>query len=380
MPGPLAYLRVLDLSRILAGPWSAQLLGDLGADVTKVEQPGVGDDTRRWGPPFVTHADGTSGDAAYYHCANRNKTLLEIDFTTVAGQQRLRELACDSDILIENYKVGVLAKFGLDYARLSLLNPRLIYCSITGFGQTGPLKDRPGYDFLIQAQGGLMSITGEMDSVPGGGPQKAGVAVTDLMAGMYATVGILAALAHRDRTGEGQHIDLALLDCSVAMLANQNMNYLVGGEVPGRLGNAHPNIVPYQVFATADGYLVLAVGNDGQFRRFAELNAQTWAEDARFATNESRVRHREVLTALIAAVMKTRPTAGWIALLEQHNIPCGPVNDLAQVFADPQVVHRQLQRTLTHPDGAMTPTVANPLNFSKTPVEYRHAPPRLGRK
>ena len=380
MPGPLAQLRVLDLSRILAGPWSAQLLGDLGADVTKVEQPGVGDDTRRWGPPFVTHSDGTPGDAAYYHCANRNKTLLEIDFSTPAGQRRLRELACDSDVLIENYKVGALAKYGLDYASLSLLNPRLIYCSITGFGQTGPLKDRPGYDFLIQAQGGLMSITGEKDGVPGGGPQKAGVAVTDLMAGMYATVGILAALAHRDRTGEGQHIDLALLDCSVAMLANQNMNYLVGGEVPGRLGNAHPNIVPYQVFATADGYLVLAVGNDGQFRRFAELNAQTWAEDARFATNESRVRHREVLTALIAAVMKTRPTAGWIALLEQHNIPCGPVNDLAQVFADPQVVHRQLQRTLTHPDGAMIPTVANPLNFSKTPVEYRHAPPRLGRK
>ena len=380
MPGPLAHLRVLDLSRILAGPWSGQLLGDLGADVTKVEQPGVGDDTRRWGPPFVTHADGTPGDAAYYHCANRNKTLLEIDFSTPAGQQRLRELACDSDVLIENYKVGALAKYGLDYASLSLLNPRLIYCSITGFGQTGPLKDRPGYDFLIQAQGGLMSITGEKDSVPGGGPQKAGVAVTDLMAGMYATVGILAALAHRDRTGEGQHIDLALLDCSVAMLANQNMNYLVGGEVPGRLGNAHPNIVPYQVFATRDGFLVLAVGNDGQFRRFAELNAQSWAEEARFATNENRVRHRDVLTELIATVMKTRTTAGWIALLEQHGIPCGPVNDLAQVFADPQVVHRQLRRSLAHPDGTVTPTVANPLNFSKTPVEYRHAPPRLGPK
>ena len=378
MSGPLAPLRVLDLSRILAGPWAAQLLGDLGADVTKVEQPGVGDDTRRWGPPFVTPADGTPGDAAYYHCANRNKTLLEIDFSTPAGQQRLRELARDSDILIENYKVGALAKFGLDYASLSLLNPRLIYCSITGFGQTGPLKDRPGYDFLIQAQGGLMSITGEKDSVPGGGPQKAGVAVTDLMAGMYATVGILAALVHRDRTGEGQHIDLALLDCSVAMLANQNMNYLVGGKVPGRLGNAHPNIVPYQVFATADDFLVLAVGNDAQFRRFAELNAQRWAEDARFVTNECRVRHRDVLTELIETVMATRTTAAWIALLELHNIPCGPVNDLAQVFADPQVVHRQLQRTLTHADGTVTPTVANPLNFSKTPVEYRHAPPRLG--
>lgn len=376
MPGPLAHIKVLDLSRILAGPWSAQLLGDLGAQVTKVERPGEGDDTRKWGPPFVRNADGTDGDAAYYHCANRNKELREIDFTTAAGQAEIRELTAAADILIENYKVGGLAKYGLDYASLSALNPRLIYCSITGFGQTGPAKDRPGYDFLIQAQGGLMSITGEKDSA-GGAPQKVGVAVTDLMAGMYATVGVLAALAHRDRTGEGQHIDLALLDCTVAMLANQSMNYLVGGKIPGRLGNAHPNIVPYQVFATADGFMVLAIGNDAQFRRFAELNGQVWADDPKFATNAARVRQREILEPLVAAVMATRSTAEWLALLDAHTIPCGPVNNLAQVFADPQVAHRGLRRSFTRADGTTVPTVANPLNFSQTPVAYAKSPPSL---
>ncbi|PCI32138.1 MAG: CoA transferase [Alphaproteobacteria bacterium] len=375
--GALSHIKVLDLSRILAGPWSTQLLGDLGAEVIKVERPGVGDDTRTWGPPFVVNGDGTPGDAGYFLCANRNKQSLQIDITSEEGQAEIRALVKTADIVVENYKVGGLKKYGLDYDSLSLINPGLIYCSITGFGQTGPYANRPGYDFLIQAMGGMMSITGEKDGVAGAGPQKVGVAVADIMTGMYATVGILAALAHRDRTGEGQYIDLALLDCQMAMLANQNMNYLVGGQSPERMGNAHPNIVPYQVFETSDGHLILAIGNDGQFRRFAELNDQDWADDPRFATNPARVKNRDELVTQMGAVMQGKSTAQWIDILEQHTVPCGPVNTIEQAFQDPQVIHRGMQREIIREDGVIIPTVSNPLKFSKTPVRYDLAPPRL---
>jgi len=377
MAGPLSHIRVLDLSRVLAGPWSTQLLGDLGAEVTKIERPGAGDDTRHWGPPFIRNPDGSPGDAGYFLCANRNKSSLPLDISTAQGQDKIRAMVQDSDIVVENYKVGGLKKYGLDYDSLKDLNPGLIYCSITGFGQTGPYANRPGYDFLIQAMGGMMSITGEKDGHPGAGPQKVGVAIADIMTGMYATVGILAALSHRQRTGEGQYIDLALLDCQLAMLANQNMNYLVGGAAPGRMGNAHPNIVPYQVFETRDGHLILAIGNDRQFRRFAELNGKDWAADERFATNAARVENRERLIPLIAAVMGDKTTGRWIALLEAHNIPCGPVNNIAEAFDDPQVIHRNMRRDIRREDGTLIPTVANPINFSKTPVDYKIAPPKL---
>lgn len=375
--GALSHIKVLDLSRILAGPWSTQLLGDLGAEVIKVERPGVGDDTRSWGPPFLHNTDGTPGDAGYFLCANRNKQSVQIDITSAKGQAEICTMVKTADIVVENYKVGGLKKYGLDYDSLRQINPGLIYCSITGFGQTGPYANRPGYDFLIQAMGGMMSITGEKDGMPGAGPQKVGVAVADIMTGMYATVGILAALAHRDRTGEGQYIDLALLDCQMAMLANQNMNYLVGGQSPERMGNAHPNIVPYQVFETGDGHLILAVGNDGQFRRFAELNGKGWADDERYATNPARVQNREGLVAQVSTVMQGKSTADWIGVLEQHNVPCGPVNSIEQAFNDPQVIHRGMKRQIIREDGVTIPTVGNPLKFSKTPVHYDLAPPRL---
>lgn len=376
MAGPLSHIKVLDLSRVLAGPWSTQILGDMGAEVIKIERPGSGDDTRSWGPPFITNADGSPGDAGYYLCTNRNKENLSIDITTIEGQGIIRDLAQNSDILVENYKVGGLKKYGLDYDSLSTLNPKLIYCSITGFGQTGPYAHRPGYDFLIQAMGGLMSITGEKDGLPGGGPQKAGIAIADLMTGMYATIGVLGALAHRDQTGEGQYIDLALLDCQLAMLSNQNMNYLVGGEAPERMGNAHHNIVPYQVFATSNSHLILAIGNDSQFKRFCELTGQNeWA--TQYATNTDRVQGRDELIPEIARIMMKKSNTQWIKLLEDHNIPCGPVNNIEQAFQDPQVIHRKMLRQLTRPDGTVIPTVANPLNFSKTPVDYKLAPPKL---
>jgi len=372
MTGPLSHIRVLDLSRVLAGPWSTQMLGDLGAEVVKIERPAVGDDTRVWGPPFLATSDGTQGDAGYFLCTNRNKVSRQIDITTREGQAEIRALARDSDIVVENYKVGGLKKYGLDYDSLKTLNPGLVYCSITGFGQTGPYAQRPGYDFLIQAMGGMMSITGE----PDGPPQKVGVAVADLMTGMYATVGILAALAHRERTGEGQYIDLALLDCQVAMLANQNMNYLVGGTAPARMGNAHPNIVPYQVMATADSFLILAIGNDSQFSSFCRLCGQEdWIEQ--YPTNAVRVGQRDRLVPLIEAVMQQKNTADWIRQLEEHNVPCGPVNNIAEAFADPQIIHRNMRREITRPDGTVIPTVANPINFSKTPVDYKTAPPKL---
>lgn len=379
MSGALSHLRVLDLSRILAGPWCAQLLGDLGAEVIKVERPGSGDDTRGWGPPFLEEKSGRDGDAAYFLCANRNKRSVTIDFTRPEGQALVRELAAKSDILIENFKVGGLKKFGLDYEALKKINPRLIYCSITGFGQTGPYAPRAGYDFLIQAMGGLMSITGRKDGEPGAGPQKVGVALTDILTGLYGAVGVLAALADRERTGQGQHIDLALLDVHVACLANQAMNYLVGGTAPAALGNSHPNIVPYQDFTTSDGHMVIAVGNDEQFARLcAVLGDAALASDPRYAANRGRVENRAVLVPLLDELTRRRTTADWVARLEEVGVPCGPINNLEQVFQDPQVMARGLRIELPHAAAGSAPSVANPLRLSRTPVDYRAAPPVLG--
>ena len=380
----LSHLTVLDLSRVLAGPWASQMLADLGAEVIKIERPGKdgkgGDDTRHWGPPWLKDDQGReTSEAAYYLCANRNKRSVTVDFTRAEGQAIVRRLAAGADIVIENFKVGGLASYGLDYASLSALNPRLIYCSITGFGQDGPYAARAGYDFLIQGMGGLMSVTGRADGESGAGPQKVGVALTDILTGLHAAVGILAALAHRERTGEGQHIDVALLDVQVACLANQALNYLTSGTPPRRMGNAHPNIVPYQDFPTADGDMILAVGNDAQFARFCAIAGHPeWAVDARFATNAARVNHRAELIPLLrqATVMKT--TAAWIEALEAAAVPCGPINDLAGVFADPQVRHRGMRIDLPHPLAGSAPQVANPLRLSTTPVEYRNAPPLLG--
>jgi len=379
MAGALAHLRVLDLSRILAGPWAGQLLADLGAEVIKVERPGSGDDTRGWGPPFLRDANGAPLDAAYFQCANRNKKSVTADFTRPEGQALVRQLAERCDVVIENFKVGGLAPYGLDHASLRALNPRLIYCSITGFGQTGPYAARPGYDFLIQAMGGLMSITGAKAGEPGAEPQKVGVAVTDILTGLYATVGILAALAHRERTGEGQYIDVALLDVQVAALANQAANYLIGGEPPQRMGNAHPNIVPYQAFPTADGHMIIAVGNDGQFGRLCtSLGCAELANDARYATNRDRVQHREALTESLQTRTRAQTTAHWVAALESVGVPCGPINSLDGVFADPQVRARGMRVELTHDTAGAVPLVANPLRLSGTPVRYDLAPPTLG--
>jgi formyl-CoA transferase len=377
---PLHGIRVLDLSRILAGPWATQLLADLGAEVIKIERPGSGDDTRRWGPPWLADANGQpTSESAYYLSCNRGKRSLAIDFTKREGADLLRALAAESEVLVENFKVGGLAPHGLDYASLRAVNPRLVYCSITGYGQTGPYAERAGYDAAIQAQGGLMSITGEPDGVPGGGPQKVGVAVADLMTGMYATTGILAALRHAEATGVGQHIDLALLDTQVGWLANQAMNYLVGGQVPQRRGTAHPNIVPYQVMPAADGHFMLAVGNDGQFRRLCEIIGEpAIASDARYASNAARVSHRDELTQRLSAVLKTRPLAHWLGELQAQGVPCAPVNTLDQVFADPQVQARGMRIELPHLLGGSVPMVANPLRFSTTSVEYTRAPPLLG--
>jgi len=378
--GSLRGLRVLDLSRVLAGPWASQLLGDLGADVIKIEKPGCGDDTRGWGPPWLADGEGRpTTDAAYFLCTNRNKRSLTVDITQPAGQAIVRELAAQSDVVLENFKVGGLAAYGLDDASLSAINPKLVYCSITGFGQDGPYAARAGYDFLIQGMGGLMSVTGRADAEEGAGPQKVGVALTDILTGLYATVAIQAALAHREKTGQGQHIDLALLDVQVACLANQAMNYLVSGKAPRRMGNGHPNIVPYQDFPTADGDMILAIGNDGQFARFCEIAGHAeWAGDDRFSTNAARVKHRGELLPLLrqATVMKT--TAAWIVLLENAAVPCGPINDLAGVFADPQVMHRGLKVGMPHAAGGNAPQVGNPIRFSATPIDYRLAPPLLG--
>ncbi|MCE2970310.1 MAG: CoA transferase [Burkholderiales bacterium] len=376
----LDHLRILDLTRVLAGPWCTQLLADLGADVIKIERPGAGDDTRHWGPPYPKDAAGNdTNEAAYYLAANRGKRSVTVDIASAQGQALLRKMAAQSDVLIENYKVGQLAKYGLDYAALAAENPRLIYCSITGFGQTGPYKDRAGYDFIIQGMGGLMSITGERDGAPGAGPQKVGVAVADLMTGMYATVAILAAVTQREKTGRGQYIDMALLDTQVAMLANMNLNYLTGGRAPGRAGNAHANIVPYQVFAAADGHVIVAVGNDGQFVKFCEVaGCPELAADPRFARNADRVRHREVLIPLLEPIVRSQPVAFWAERLEAAGVPCGPINSIAQAFADPQVVARGLRFDLPHPTAGSVPQVANPINLSDSPPAHNRAPPTLG--
>ncbi|WP_442111274.1 CaiB/BaiF CoA transferase family protein [Pseudomonas sp. NUPR-001] len=378
--GALSHLRVLDLSRVLAGPWSGQILADLGAEVIKVERPGTGDDTRAWGPPFLKDAYGeNTTEAAYYLSANRNKRSVTIDFTQPEGQRLVRELAAKSDVVIENFKVGGLAAYGLDYESLKAINPQLIYCSITGFGQTGPYAKRAGYDFMIQGLGGLMSLTGRPEGEDGAGPVKVGVALTDILTGLYSTVAILAALASRDHGGQGQHIDMALLDVQVACLANQAMNYLTTGTAPRRLGNAHPNIVPYQDFPTADGDFILTVGNDGQFRKFAEVAGQPqWADDPRFATNKQRVANRAELIPLIRQATVFKTTAEWVVQLEKAGVPCGPINDLAQMFADPQVKSRGLAIEIPHPLAGKVPQVASPIRLSETPVQYRNAPPLLG--
>jgi crotonobetainyl-CoA:carnitine CoA-transferase CaiB-like acyl-CoA transferase len=380
MPGALSHIRVLDLSRVLAGPWAGQILGDLGAEVIKVERPGSGDDTRHWGPPYVKDAEGNdSREAAYFQSANRNKQSVTLDFTQPEGQRLVRELVQSCDVLLENFKVGGLAAYGLDYASLKAINPRLIYCSITGFGQGGPYAKRAGYDFMIQGLGGLMSLTGKPDGEDGAGPMKVGVALTDILTGLYATVGVLAALNQREQSGLGQHIDVALLDVQVACLANQAMNYLNTGVSPKRLGNAHPNIVPYQDFPSADGNFIIAVGNDGQFRKLCEVAGLTaLADDPRFASNKARVAHRSELIPLLRQATVFKTTAEWVTLLETAGVPCGPINDLAQVFADPHVQARGLRLDLPNSLGSTTPQVASPLRLSETPVTYRNAPPLLG--
>jgi crotonobetainyl-CoA:carnitine CoA-transferase CaiB-like acyl-CoA transferase len=375
MPGPLSHLRVLDLSRVLAGPWASQLLADLGADVIKVERPDTGDDTRHWGPPYLRGTD----EAAYFLAANRGKRSLTLDLATPDGQDIARRLATQSDVLLENHKAGALARHGLAWDDLRPLNPGLVYCSITGYGQTGPNAGRAGYDFAIQAEAGLMSVTGERDDRPGGGPQKVGVAVSDLTAGLYAAVAILAALAHRDRTGQGQHIDLALFDAQIAALANVALNYLVSGDVPPRWGNAHANIVPYNLFATADRPIVLAIGNDAQFARFCDLAGRPdLARDSRFATSDARVRQRDACVAALEPVLRARAAAHWLAACEAAGVPAAPVNDVAQAFASPQAAARGLRLDLPHPTAGTVPLVANPIRFSATPVSYDHPPPLLG--
>jgi len=380
LPRALGHIRVLDLSRVLAGPWCSQNLADLGADVIKIERPGVGDDTRAWGPPYAPDAEGKpSSEAAYYLSANRGKRSVTVDIASADGQALLRELVLHCDVVLENFKVGHLARYGLDYAALSAIKPDLVYCSITGFGQDGPYAHRAGYDFLIQGMGGLMSITGERDGLPGGGPQKAGVAITDLMTGMYATVAVLAALTHRDRTGQGQHIDMSLLDTQVAMLANVGSNYLNSGKVPQRWGNAHANIVPYQTFACADGHLIVATGNDGQYRKFVEAGGcPELGSDERFATNPLRVRNRDILVPLLDAMVAQKTRDDWIALLEARGVPCGPINGLDEVFDNPQVRARGMQVQLEHPAAGSVKLVRSPMRMSATPATSEAAPPLLG--
>ncbi|MDQ7979818.1 CaiB/BaiF CoA-transferase family protein [Paraburkholderia sp. SARCC-3016] len=378
--GALSHIRVLDLSRVLAGPWCGQTLADFGADVIKIERPGAGDDTRHWGPPYLKSPDGAdTREAAYYLAANRNKRSVTVDIATAEGQRIVRELAATSDVVLENYKVGQLKRYGLDYESLRAVKPDLIYCSVTGFGQTGPYAQRAGYDFIVQGLGGFMSITGERDGEPGGGPQKAGVAIADLMTGMYATVAVLTALAHRDRTGAGQYIDMALLDVQVAMLANMNSNFLASGTPPARWGNAHPNIVPYQTFQTSDGWIIVAVGNDGQFRKFVEAGGHAeLADDERFATNPARVRNRETLVPLLAAMVRERSKREWIDVLEAAQVPCGPINDLREVFDNEQVIARGMRVELPHPSGGTVKLVRNPIRMTETPPQAAAHPPTLG--
>jgi crotonobetainyl-CoA:carnitine CoA-transferase CaiB-like acyl-CoA transferase len=380
LPKALGHIRVLDLSRVLAGPWCSQNLADLGADIIKIERPGSGDDTRAWGPPYARDADGANtSEAAYYLAANRGKRSVTCDIATSEGQALVRELALHADVVLENFKVGHLHRYGLDYASLKALKPDLVYCSVTGFGQDGPYAHRAGYDFLIQGMGGFMSITGERDELPGGGPQKAGVAIVDLMTGMYATVAVLAALTHRDRTGEGQHIDMALLDVQVAMLANMASNYHTTGVAPKRYGNAHANIVPYQSFACQDGHIIVATGNDSQYRKFVEAGGcPELATDPRFTSNRLRVEHRAILVPLLDAMVARQPRGEWIARLEAVGVPCGPINDIADVFDNEQVIARGIAVELPHPTAGTVTLVRSPMKMSATPVGADTAPPLLG--
>lgn len=380
MPQALAGVRVLDLSRVLAGPWATQLLADLGAEVIKIERPGVGDDTRAWGPPFTTKTDGSRGDSAYFMCANRGKKSVELDMATPEGAEAIRALAATCDVVVENFKVGGLAKYGLDYASLSAANPRLVYCSITGFGQSGPRAPQAGYDYMIQAMGGLMSVTGQPDGAPGAEPMKVGVAFVDLATGLYASNAILAALLHTRATGEGQHLDIALFDVQAAMLANQATNWFVSGKVPTRMGNAHPNLVPYQPFPCSDGMVVIAVGNDGQFRTLCGvLGMEGLSADPRYARNAGRIEHRAELVATIAALTRRWTMGELMDRLEPAGVPCGAVNTIDQVFEDPQARHRELEIYLDRPDLSQpVRTVASPIRMSKTPVRYDAAPPALG--
>jgi crotonobetainyl-CoA:carnitine CoA-transferase CaiB-like acyl-CoA transferase len=377
--GPLSHIRVLDLSRVMAGPWAGQILADLGADVVKVERPGAGDDTRSWGPPFLTGADGQPGDAGYFVAVNRGKRSVTLDLATADGQRVVRELAARSDVVLENFKAGTLARFGLDYDGLRAVKPDLVYCSITGFGQSGPKRDHAAYDFMIQAMGGLMSVTGEPDGVPGGGPQKVGVPIVDIMTGMYAAVGVLAALARRAETGEGEYIDLAMLDVQVAFLANQAANYLLSGKAPRRSGNRHPNIQPQDVFPCRDGHVALAVGNDGQFRKLAQvLGAPELADDPRYATNEARVRNVVALREAIVAQLSEGDTEFWQSQLEKVGVPSSPINTVPAVFDDPQVRHRELLREVTHPVAGPIRQVASPLRLRNAPLPSDRPPPLLG--
>jgi crotonobetainyl-CoA:carnitine CoA-transferase CaiB-like acyl-CoA transferase len=375
-PGALEGLRVLDLSRILAGPTCTQLLGDLGADVIKVERPGAGDDTRAWGPPFVKRPDGTdTQESAYYLCANRNKRSVAIDLSTAEGAEQVRALAATADVLVENFKVGTLARYGLDYPTMAKGLPGLVYCSITGFGQTGPHAHRSGYDLLAQGFGGMMSLTGE----PDGEPMKVGVGIADVMCGMYAATAILAAVRHRDRSGEGQHIDLALVDAQMAWLVNAGTHYLVSGEAPKRYGNQHPNIVPYQVFATRDGHIIVAVGNDAQYRRFCTLiDREEWATDARFITNAARLAHREVLVERLAERLRQLPSAEVLSAMEREGVPGGPIHTLPEALESDQAKARDMTVEMTHASGSPVRLLGNPLKLSATPVTYRRSPPECG--
>jgi formyl-CoA transferase len=378
--GALSHIRVLDLSRVLAGPWCAQNLADLGADVIKVERPGAGDDTRHWGPPFAKDANGKeTEESAYFICINRNKRSITIDIAKPEGQDIIRKLAAESDVVIENYKVGDLAKYGLDYESLKKVKPDLVYCSITGFGQTGPYANRPGYDFIIQGMGGFMSITGEADDFEGASPQKSGVAIADIFTGMYASSAILAAIIHRDRTGEGQCIDMSLLDTQIAVMANMSSAYLTSGEVPKRWGNASQIIVPYQTFPTSDGWMIVAAGNDGQFRQFVTAGSETHlADNPLYLTNPLRVQHRKQLVPLLEIMTRKKSKGQWIALLEKAKVPCGPINDLKEVFENEQVISRNVLLNVPHPTVGNMKLVASPMKLSKTPTEVRMAPPTLG--
>jgi crotonobetainyl-CoA:carnitine CoA-transferase CaiB-like acyl-CoA transferase len=380
MPGPLSHIRVLDLSRVLAGPWAGQNLADLGAEVIKVERPGSGDDSRAFGPPWVKDRDGRdSKDSAYYTSANRGKKSITLNISRPEGQKLARGLAKISDVLIENYKFGDLARYGLAYEDIRKINPRLVYCSVTGFGQTGPYRERPGYDFMIQGMGGMMSVTGEPDDAPGGGPQRAGVPVADIITGMYASIAICAALAHRAESGVGQHLDLALLDSQIALLAYQNTNYFSTGSPPKRIGNLHPNIVPYQPFRTRDGSVILACGNDNLYRKFCEVaGAPELADDARFASNGKRVENRAEMTRLLQEIFLKKTTREWVDALDAAGVANGPINDVAQVFEEPQVKARGVKIELEHPVAGKLPLVASPMRFSATPLEYGLAPPVLG--